>query len=90
MAQDFIETPVTDTAAFWGRHMGEDSDPPHFLCVDAEVSRKLENELRISNLYLEEVYQWLNEGPMDDFEKRRSLHRRIGDMLGKPRVTYGE
>jgi hypothetical protein len=39
---------------------------------------------------LEEVYQWLHDGPMDDWDKRCHYHRKIGDMLGKKRVEYGE
>lgn len=43
-----------------------------------------------ANSVLQEVYQWLHDGPMEDWDRRCSLHRRIGDMLGKKRVTYGE
>ena len=39
---------------------------------------------------LEEVYQWLHDGPMDSWDMRCHLHRKIGDMLGKKRVEYHE
>lgn len=39
---------------------------------------------------LEEVYKWLHDGDMSDWDKRTSLHQRLGKHLGKPPVTYGE
>jgi hypothetical protein len=39
---------------------------------------------------LEEVYQWLHEGPLTDWDKRCDFHRRIGKALGKPPVEYHE
>jgi hypothetical protein len=38
---------------------------------------------------LEEVYQWLQAGPIDDWNKRCHYHRKIGDMLGKKPVECG-
>lgn len=37
-----------------------------------------------------EIYTWLHEGPMDDWHRRCTLHRTLGDMLGEPRVEYHE
>ncbi len=38
---------------------------------------------------LEEVYTWLNDGPLDD-SHRRYFHRNIGVVLDKPPVEYHE
>lgn len=54
---------------------------------------KREASLAAPNGYaavLEEVYQWLDEGPMDDWDERCRLHRKLGKMLGKKPTPYHE
>ena len=46
-------TPRTDEAEFNGRDMGNDSNPPHFKCVDADFARTLERERAEANRKLE-------------------------------------
>lgn len=37
---------------------------------------------------LEEIYNWFNEGPMTDSDRRILFHQKIGALLGKPPVEY--
>jgi hypothetical protein len=37
-----------------------------------------------------EIYTWMHDGPVDDWDRRCKLHRTLGDMLGEPRVEYRE